>query len=221
MNADYERRCVGVLLTLSGLMTVFIMFHHPTHLDSGSLNAWVHGGMIGVILASTFGVTYLGAFFSPRRPVLLAACLLFALGSVLNILAATINGFVVPELLSRFGAELSTDLRAAAWSMNQNLARIAVVTHSAAMVLIGTQLLSGRTRRIEILMAVVGVVAGVLSLGVLVVHRGQMDVLTAFIVYAFEAVWIAMTGWLLLSWKGTGFKQPGSFSGTIESTVPQ
>ncbi|MDP1563965.1 MAG: hypothetical protein Q8M16_21495 [Pirellulaceae bacterium] len=66
--------------------------------------------------------------------------------------------------------EVSPDLRAFAWAMNQTVARIAVIFHGVAMMLFGCQAFLIPSRWLDIPTRVFGVMAGFLSIGILVMH---------------------------------------------------
>jgi hypothetical protein len=161
--------------------------------------------MIGVILLTTIGVSF-WSVISAQGPLLrVSGTLLFFVGSLLNILAAALNGFIVPEIFERFGDEVSRDLHGFAWSFNQTMARIAVVVHAAAMFIFSLQSSKSHAPKTEAAFRGIGLVAGVLSVGILIVHRGSMDVHTALAIYSLEAIWIFTLG-LLMTFAGPRFR---------------
>lgn len=196
-----EQRIAGLSLILAGGLIVFIMMHHPTHFGAAALNAWVHGGMIGVILLATIGVSYWGVSSPQSRLLRLSATLLYFVGSFLNILAGAINGFIVPEVIEQFGDGLSRDLQGFAWAFNQTMARIAVVVHGVAMLLFSLQSSNSGSPKIEAAFRGIGGLAGILTIGILIVHRGSMAVHTALAVYSLDAIWIVTMGVFLVSAK--------------------
>lgn len=201
MIQSIEQRIAGISLIFVGGLIVFIMMHHPSHFDAPVLNAWVHGSMIGVILLATIGVTYWG-ICSPQSQLLrISGTLLFVLGSFLNVFAAAINGFIVPEMLERFGEDFSRDLHGFAWAFNQTMARIAVVVHAIAMLVFSLQSSRSQSPKIEGTFRAVGGIAGIVTVGILIVHRGSMDVHTALAIYSLEAIWIVTLGVFLVSAK--------------------
>jgi hypothetical protein len=197
MPPTTNQRTVANILMFSGVLAIFIMMHHPTHFDQSTLNAWVHGGMIGTILLSTFGVTYYSLQCNIQRPLVLAGCLLYIFGSIFNILAATINGFVMPELIAKFGTESTAELRSLGWFTNQNLARLAVVLHGVVMLLFSLDLVITRPSKSAAALAVLGLLCGIFSTGILIVHRGHLDVHTAIYIYGIESIWLVLCGFQL------------------------
>jgi hypothetical protein len=143
----------------------------------------------------------------PSRASVLAASLLFVVGGVLNVLAASINGFAMQETHARFGESLSPDLRAFAWALNQTLAAVAVVAHAGAMILFGLRPFVGAARRLEGAVRGLGLLAGCLALGILIVHRGSLVVHTAMMIYGLEALWIMSVGVFMLFAQDAGHDQ--------------
>lgn len=196
MARSSEYQVVGGSLFVSGIAVITLMLYHPTNF--GMLNAWVHGGMIGVIALSTLAITYLATGPSSGRVIRHSAAMLFLWGGILNVLAAAINGFVTPEVFEPLGDEVSPELRTFAWALNQTMARIAVIFHGVAMMLFGCQAILTPSRWLEVPTRVFGVVAGVLSIGILVMHQGKLDVHTALVIYGLEALWLMLVGALLI-----------------------
>lgn len=200
MNSQRENRWVGSSLIIAATLTIFIMLHHPTGYNAGILNEVVHGSMIGVIWLATFGVCYFGLILGIHRPLVLAASLCYLFSSLLNILAASINGFVVPEMVRKFGTEQSETILALCWALNQTLARISVVGVSVSMVLFGMHFVGPFSNLLSRIVAGIGVLAGMLGCGIMIMHNGQLDVHTALVIYSLQAVWLILVGVLTMTY---------------------
>jgi hypothetical protein len=205
--AQQNQRNIGILLMVSALAAVFLMFHHPTHFHGSNLNALVHGGMIAVILVSTLGVTFLAIAQEMRRPFVLAALLLYGVGSIFNILAALINGFVVPQWLAQATGPNIEDIQSLAWIINQNAGRLAVYTHGLGILSFGIHLLLNAPTRLGRLISLVSLLIGSFTPLVLVLHDNRLTVHTALIIYSLESIWLMAIS-LMLIWTRSSNSEP-------------
>jgi hypothetical protein len=188
--AQQNQRNMGILLMVSGAVAIFLMSHHPTHFHSSNLNALVHGGMIAVILVSTLGVTFLAIAQGIKRPFVLAALQLYGIGSIFNILAALINGFVIPQWLSQATVPNIEDIQSLAWIINQNAGRLAIYTHGLGILSFGIHLLLNAPTRLGRSISVVSFLIGSFTPLVLVLHDNHLTVHTALVVYSLESIWL-------------------------------
>lgn len=194
----WERNLVGGSLIFAGISVVPLMFWHPTTFDATVASAWVHGGMIGISALSMIGIAYLALVSTHSRAVRLTVMLLYGTGSMLNTIAAAINGFAIPEVVASFGSQAPQDLISFAWALNQTLATVAVVFHATAMITFGLQPLCFHRIRMGDTFRIIGCITGLLTLGILVIHRGQINVHTALALYGLEALWIVFAGVMLV-----------------------
>jgi hypothetical protein len=205
--AQQNQRNIGILLMVSAVAAIFLMFHHPSHFHSSNLNALIHGGMIAVILVATLGVTFLAISQEMRRPFVLAALLLYGVGSIFNILAALINGFVVPQWLAQATGPNIEDIQSLAWIINQNAGRLAVYTHGLGILSFGIHLLLNAPTRLGRLISLVSLLIGSFTPLVLVLHDNRLTVHTALIIYSLESLWLMAIS-LMLIWTRSSNSEP-------------
>ena len=205
--AQQNQRNIGILLMVSAVAAIFLMFHHPSHFHSSNLNALIHGGMIAVILVATLGVTFLAISQEMRRPFVLAALLLYGAGSIFNILAALINGFVVPQWLAQATGPNIEDIQSLAWIINQNAGRLAVYTHGLGILSFGIHLLLNAPTRLGRLISLVSLLIGSFMPLVLVLHDNRLTVHTALIIYSLESIWLMAIS-LMLIWTRSSNSEP-------------
>ena len=125
-------RIAGGALILGSLLSVFVMAHHPEHVDPNGLVGLVHGAMIALMSATAFGFAHFALRRGAARPEILAGLIAYFIGLAADLGAGTINGFVVPALATH-GATLSgRDVFLLAWESNQALARLGVFATAAA-----------------------------------------------------------------------------------------
>jgi hypothetical protein len=185
----------GSILAASACLVVFAMLHHPSgHMHGqGTVNGYVHGGMIGFLIAWWFGLAWLVTRWSLPHPLPVAGLAAFSASTVVHIISATINGFVVPSLAGHGQQAPGHDVFLLCWVLNQAFARIGVFATGAAFALFGVYLVSvrGLFQRIAGLAALVSAAVPI----VILLRAGwRMDVQTAFVIYAFHAGWIALVG---------------------------
>jgi hypothetical protein len=205
--AQQNQRNIGILLMVSAVAAIFLMFHHPSHFHSSNLNALIHGGMIAVILVATLGVTFLAISQEMRRPFILAVLLLYGVGSIFNILAALINGFVVPQWLAQATGPNIEDIQSLAWIINQNAGRLAVYTHGLGILSFGIHLLLNAPTRLGRLISLVSLLIGSFTPLVLVLHDNRLTVHTALIIYSLESLWLMAIS-LMLIWTRSSNSEP-------------
>ena len=191
-------RIAGWSLVIPSALTVFAMAHHPTGSHgSGGLSALVHGAMIVLVSVLFFGFVHFTLHRGIRRPVVLAGLVSYGLSLVAHVGAATINGFVVSAMAAHGPETVSHAVFLLCWEANQALARLGVFATGAAFLLWSLDLL----RRAEAAGRVTGgagLIAGIAPAAALLLGEGEMDVHTAFVVYAAHAAWTALIGVQLL-----------------------
>ncbi len=178
----------GGILIMSSLLALLFMTHHPTLGDSGyvsisdelaaeaSLNSFVHGAMIVIVLGYYFGMSQLSETLGAARASVSAGKIAFATATVMMIGAPLASGFIIPAIAERL-AENEEALRAQiifAGTVNHVLAKGGSAFYGAGIFLLSAALFarSGLTKVIAALGFVVGpaialgVLSGVISLGV-------------------------------------------------------
>lgn len=180
----------GGSLAAASALTILAMAHHPTG-HSSALGPVVHGAMIALLAVMTAGFVRHAQREGLEKFATIAALVAFALGTVAHLGAGTINGFVVPAMAAR---DLGDDVFAAAWAMNQALAREGAFLASAAFLLWGLQLLSGRRSVFDRVTGLAGLAAGGGAVALLGMNALQMDVKGAFIIYSLHALFGVLAG---------------------------
>jgi len=149
----------------------------------------VHGTMV-VLLSTTFlGFCYYSMRRGLGRPLILAALVAYLLNYFAHIIAATINGFIVPALAER-GQDIPHALFVFAWESNQAFARLGTAATAVAFALWGLDLLLQKNI-VARLTGGFGLVGGVLPL-ILLLGDATMDVRTALIIYSLHAGFVAL-----------------------------
>lgn len=192
-EAEVGDRIAGTILLVTGVLIPFGMLHHPTHVTASHLSP-LHGALIALLLGSAYGFAHLVLRLGIIRPHVLGGVVLYSISVVANLLAGTINGFVVPRLAA-IGPS-SGDL-ALLWEVNQALVQVAVITAGTALILWGTAF-AAREDVLSRVIFVAGIVLGAVPAALLLAGVIRMDVNGALLAYASQASWGALVGWLLL-----------------------
>jgi hypothetical protein len=185
-------RAAGIALIGAAGLSMLTMAHHPTSLAAGALIGIVHGVMILVIGIMTFGFAHFAGRQGLDRPAVLAGLVAYAIGALANVGAGTLNGFVAPAIATH-QPPLGHDLFDLVWAMNQALAKLGVVALGLAYLLWALSL--WRQQKVA---ALLGLVAGGIPALLLIGGWIDMHLHAAILVYAAQALWAALIGWLLL-----------------------
>jgi hypothetical protein len=185
-------RTAGLALIAAAATSMLAMAHHPTSYSAGAMIGIVHGVMILVVGAMLYGFAHFARRRGLQRPAVLAGLVAYWIGVLAGIGAATINGFIAPALAAHEPA-VSHDLFVLAWEANQALAKLGVVAVGAAYALWSLDL--WRTNRP---IAALGLLAGGVPAVLLVGGWIDMHLHAAILVYAGQALWAALVGWLML-----------------------
>lgn len=194
LDSDSPDRPIGFVLLIAAVLTVATMAHHPSG-HGGTLGLVVHGTMIVLLSTMFFGLCYYSMRRGLGRPLILAALVAYLLNYFAHIIAATINGFIVPALAER-GQDIPHALFVLAWESNQAFARLGTVATGVAFALWGIDLLRQESLGARPIGGL-GVAAGVLPI-VLLSIDATMDVRAALIIYSLHAGFVALLGWRLI-----------------------
>lgn len=193
-------RIAGGALILGSLLSVFVMAHHPQHVDPNGMVGLVHGALIVLMSVIAFGFTHFALRRGLERPAILAGLIAYFIGVVADLGAATTNGFIVPALAAR-GADLSgRDVFLLAWEANQALARLGVFATAAAFTLWSIDFLRRPGLEAKAIGGL-GLLAGLIPATLLATGATDMHVAGAFIAYAAFAAWGVVVGVHLLRGK--------------------
>jgi len=187
-NSD---RVAGIVLMSAAAASMFAMAHHPTSLRAGAVIQIVHGAMILFVGMMAFGFAQFSRRLGLERPAALAGLTAYAIATVANAGAATVNGFAAPALAAHGASHEAFDTL---WFVNQALAGLGVAAGGMAYALWALAL----WRRHK-LAASLGLLAGPVPALLLLGGWIDMHLHWAILVYAAQALWAALAGWLLFS----------------------
>ena len=191
-------RVAGWVLLIAAMLTILAMAHHPSGIGHGSaagtmtLGALVHAAMIVILAANLWGLI----IFSTRQGIdgwMLAGVLSYGLSLLGNVIAALINGFIVPAVAAALDHSVSGNIFVLLWESNQAAARLAVYSASVAFVAWSVFLIRRRTLE-DLVLGCTGLVAGVAPSAALYTEILTLDVDGAFLKYGVQAAWIGLIG---------------------------
>jgi hypothetical protein len=184
----------GSALAVSAALSVLVMAHHPTGTAlAAGLGRLVHGAMMALVVVMFAGFCRFAVRRGLDRFTVMLALALYSAATLANLLAGTINGFVIPALLERNAYEENALLL---WTLNQTFAKAAVFAISAAFALWGADL-AVRGAGLARLLGTAGVIAGAAPAALLAGGVLDMKVAGAFLIYAGQAAFSAAAGiWL-------------------------
>src|SRR3954447_22469262 len=193
--ADQVRadRIAGGALIAGSLLSVFVMAHHPEHIDPNGLVGLVHGAMIALMSVTAFGFAHFALRRGVARPAILAGLIAYFIGFVADLGAGTTNGFIVPALAAHGAALSGRDVFLLAWEANQALARLGVFATAAAFTLWSIDFLRRPGLEAKVIGGL-GLLAGLVPAGLLVTGATDMHVAGAFAAYAAFALWGTIVG---------------------------
>lgn len=207
-------RWSGIVLIAAPLLSVFAMSHHPTVGPGGPaermaeivheapLTTAVHGGLMALMVAILLALAAAAARLGWSHARVRSGAVLYSLGVLCMVGAATVSGFVVPDLAAGLVDAPATTLEAAtpafalAHAVNQALARIGAVAMSAGIALASLVML-GRSR-LERGLGGFGLLVGLVPILGLLAGSLQLDVHGMLLVLAGQSLWTLGVGiWLL------------------------
>ena len=183
-------RAAGIAMIGAAAASMLAMAHHPTSLRAGAMVGIVHGAVILFVGMMAYGFTQVARRIGLERPAVLAGLVAYGIGAFANIGAAAVNGFAMPALAAHGASHEAIDTL---WFLNQALAGLAVAATGGAYTLWALAL--WRDHR---LVALLGVAAGAVPAVLLLGGWIDMHLHWAIAVYAAQALWAALIGWLLL-----------------------
>jgi hypothetical protein len=190
-------RVAGGILVAASLASVLMMAHHPASAHDLAMGQFVHGAMIVIVGLTALGLAQFSRALGLGRLGVLAGLIAYGIALFSNIGAATINGFVVTNLVAK-GVD-DRDIFALAWEANQALARMGVAATGVAFLLWSVELLR-RTGWMGRAIGAVGLLAGALPVVLLGTGLLTMHLHGAILIYGGQAAWMALAG--LYLWSG-------------------
>lgn len=186
--AEYGfRRPFAVLMFAASGSVVFFMAHHPTGHSAAGIAGMVHGAMLVTLMMLAIGFCHYALVRGLHRLPVLAGLASFVAGAGCNIGAATLNGFIAPTLAARESPP-GQEIFLLIWESNQALATLGVVATGIAYVGWSIDLLRDKGTFDRVL-AVSGLIAGLIPVVALASGKFGMDVTTAFVIYSAHAAW--------------------------------
>jgi hypothetical protein len=207
-------RNAGILLIAATVLEVAAMAHHPTVTSSNILQAieqiarmsdlsgWVHGLLIGLMLAVLYVFTEFGRRRGIALPLVRAGLIAYTIGVLAMMGAAMMSGFVITQVASLTPHATEADLQSSAQLLilcrvlNQTFASLGVVLMSAGIVLWSIDLL--RSRQLARLLGVFGLLIGLLPAAALAFGALRLDVPGMTQVVLLQSVWNIGVGVLLI-----------------------
>ena len=196
-------RLPGIALLLASVLSAILMFGHPTGDDAPSVMRGVHGLLL---LLSLVILAALGLLIRPFGLGLVTAIAFtaFATGTIGNMLAGLINGFVTPAILGTPELSDPSQLVRLAWEMNQIFASAGVVSTGIAIGTLAASLFQCGLR----VLGLAGIVVGLGTAGALTAGFIDLDLGEAIIVYGSQLLWLALFG--LIAALSDGFQRMAS-----------
>jgi hypothetical protein len=191
-------RLAGIVLMLTALLTVVAMGHHPSgHEAPGpglgmTLGGFIHAAMIVLLAGTLWGLVIFSLRERPNGWTV-GALLAYGIGTVGNVAAGTINGFVVPALADEVDPSLASEVFLMLWQANQAAAELGIYASSAAFALWSVHLLR-RKPKPDVLLGVVGIIVAAGTAGALYSGIISLDISGAQVAYGAQALWTGLVG---------------------------
>jgi hypothetical protein len=183
----------GWLMAGASALTILFMFHHPTEHGGTGLSPTkiIHAGMMVWL-----SVIFLGFMVVAKRRgftlATLAATLAYGISLMGHLGAATISGFLTARLAINVDHTASHDLFVLLAVTNRVLAETAVAASSIAFLLFAIHFLMKSPR--QTVLAIIGIVAGLVPALALFSGMIAMDVHGALMVYGAHAIFTGAVG---------------------------
>ena len=193
--SQYEDRLVGWTLAATSAIAIVGMANHPLGAESFKDYGRIFHGIMMVTAIVVFATLshFANRSGTDRFPVWMGTvCLGF--GTAANLMAGSVDGFVVPELADR---GLEEQMWPLTWALNQTMAQGAVYLTGAAFVIWGidwARRTTGAARIRGVAAAMVGVIPPLcLALGIINMHA-----FGAFIAYSIQTIFSILAAWEIL-----------------------
>ena len=190
-----EDRLLGWMLAATSAIAVVGMANHPVGAESFKDYGRIFHGIMMVTAIVVFATLsrFAAGSGKERFPVWIGmVCLGF--GTAANLIAGSVDGFVVPELADRGLREQMWPLT---WALNQTMAQGAVYLTGAAFVLWGIDW-AWRTTGASRIRGMVAALVGVVPPFCLVLGIINMHAFGAFIAYSIQTIFSMLAAWEIL-----------------------
>ena len=198
-------RIAGIVLLVAAVLIIVAMAHHPSGLEPGhtgigmTLGGFIHAARIVLLGANLWGLT----IFSIRQTLggwMLAGIVAYGISFTGNLIAALINGFIVPAVATQVDHAESGDLFILLWQSNQAAAQLGIYAASGAFVFWSISLLS-RKKAEDFVIGSLGLIAAFVPSAALYTAVIALDVDGAFLAYGVQAAWTGLVGLEMLRQK--------------------
>ncbi len=207
----------GAVIGLATVLALVMILHHPTaHGGAAAIMASadrlagvdrvVHGVLIGLMGLLTLGFLHLTQRVGFQRPAAAAGFVAFAGGSVLVSIAATFDGFVVPDVAAwctapgHACAGSGTDMLVLISAAIQDFTKIGFVAQSIGLVGWGIALLTGRDGWAGRLVGILGLIGGGAPAAIILGSHLVLAPHSLLMIFGFYGVWyLAAAAWLILA----------------------
>lgn len=185
----------GPVLIASAVLVIFVMGHHPSGHGQGegvSLSHIVHGAMI-VLLVTQLWALSVFALARAGDGWRLAGLVFLAIATVAQLIAGTINGFVVAEVAGHGADLIPQAVFVALWEINQGFAAVGLSLAGLGFVLFGIGLIR-QGGLMALLTGLAVIAAGAVSSALLLSGMIALDIAGAFIAYGLQAAALIILG---------------------------
>lgn len=206
----------GVLLTVTTLLALIIVAHHPVAdlhdraqglqnlVAIGAVDRWVHGALIAIVLLWAVGFSGFAWRLGIEHPAVMAGWLAYIVGGVFVVLAGLIDGFIVPDLADRLSDQVAHpaayDLLALCGIANQALTKLGLVFMAVGILMWGHALM--HHRGLARLMALFAMLTGGVSAAFILTSPERIDVHTLFWYLVGQVVWnLSVAMWMVRGMK--------------------
>jgi len=217
MSGEVSGRLPGLVLIGSAAAAIVGMLHHPTGhgatgaelaeslVEAGPMLRLVHGAMIALLLALTYGVTGYAIRRGLDRPLVLLGLITFVAGIFVMLPAPLLDGFVIADFAAQ--ARGSADVMGAfsAVSLFAMDMLLAFAKASSVLIAFGIALLSAGMMHDRGLMRWLGIVGVVTALpGAIAILSGhlQLDRHGMTLIVMCWSVWFVGLGVQMVRGKG-------------------
>ena len=206
----------GAVIGLAAVLAVVMILHHPVvHGGAGAIMASaerlagvdrvVHGVLIGLMGLLILGFLHLTQRLGFQRPAAAAGFVAFAGGSVLVCIAATFDGFVVPDVAGwctapgHVCAGSGTDMLVLISAAIQDFTKISFVAQSIGLICWGIALLTGREGWAGRVVGILGLIGGAAPAVILLGSHIVLSPHSLLMIFGCYGVWyLAAAAWLIL-----------------------
>lgn len=190
-----EDRLVGWILVATSIVAIVGMANHPVGAESfKDYGRIFHGAMMVTAIVVFAALSRFAARSGAERFPVWMGLVCLGFGTAANLMAGSVDGFVVPELADR---GLEEQMWPLTWALNQTMAQGAVYLTGAAFVIWGidwARRTTGAARIRGVAAALVGVIPPLcLALGIINMHA-----FGAFIAYSVQTIFSILAAWEIL-----------------------